>query len=322
MNNVRNPFRLIFNRIFLATILTLLVPLWGSSAIAGYTHVGVATGFSYGSSDVEFLSAYGSWDNVAPYGQVWVPSVASDWRPFSYGNWIWTDDGWSWTSYEPYGWLVYHYGHWDFQPGMGWFWIPNNTWSPATVDWTTFGDYVCWAPAPPFGVYWPQPWEPGPFGFNVWIGVTLGDFDRENVGGFRVREFPGRDEITREHIFNGPPDMVLVERQTNHSFTPQRIVRRPVNWPNREYERVIPSHLQQSIIQRWQPGLEGTVYMPRNVSPEQRNQNEHNGQGENRGTPQGDHGQRRNSGSGGESRGGDHSGGHGGGGRGGGERGR
>ena len=64
-------------------------------------------------SDYEFLSEYGEWISVPRYGPVWRPYVVADWSPFYYGHWIWTDGGWAWVSYEPFGLLVYHYGYWD-----------------------------------------------------------------------------------------------------------------------------------------------------------------------------------------------------------------
>ena len=33
------------------------------------------------------LDRYGSWQYTAPYGYVWYPTVAADWRPYYYGNW-------------------------------------------------------------------------------------------------------------------------------------------------------------------------------------------------------------------------------------------
>ena len=33
------------------------------------------------------LDRYGSWQYTAPYGYVWYPTVAAEWRPYYYGNW-------------------------------------------------------------------------------------------------------------------------------------------------------------------------------------------------------------------------------------------
>jgi hypothetical protein len=96
----------------------------------------------------------GSWVEVADYGYCWQPSVAvsnSRWRPYSDGYWAYTDVGWTWVSYEDFGWATYHYGRWTRLRDRGWFWVPGREWGPAWVSWRTGGDYVGWAPLPPRG---------------------------------------------------------------------------------------------------------------------------------------------------------------------------
>jgi hypothetical protein len=96
----------------------------------------------------------GSWVEVADYGYCWQPSVAvsnSSWRPYADGYWAYTDVGWTWVSYEDFGWATYHYGRWTRLRDRGWFWVPGREWGPAWVSWRTGGDYVGWAPLPPRG---------------------------------------------------------------------------------------------------------------------------------------------------------------------------
>jgi hypothetical protein len=68
---------------------------------------------------VEFRTAlepYGTFRRVARWGEVWVPNVATDWRPYTIGRWVYSDDfGWYWVSdapEAPWGWVVFHYGRW------------------------------------------------------------------------------------------------------------------------------------------------------------------------------------------------------------------
>src|SRR6188472_1769402 len=56
----------------------------------------------------ERLSNYGGWRTSGRFGEVWVPSVRSEWRPYTEGRWVWTDKGWYWESAEPFGDVVYH----------------------------------------------------------------------------------------------------------------------------------------------------------------------------------------------------------------------
>src|SRR5713101_6474300 len=96
----------------------------------------------------------GSWVEVGDYGYCWQPDVAvsdASWRPYADGYWAYTDLGWTWVSYEDFGWATYHYGRWVRLRDRGWFWVPGREWGPAWVSWRTGGDYVGWAPLPPRG---------------------------------------------------------------------------------------------------------------------------------------------------------------------------
>jgi hypothetical protein len=107
------------------------------------------------SSDVGFydeLSPYGTWENVAPYGDCWVPlDVPVGWRPYTEGYWENTDYGWMWISQDPWGQTPYHYGRWAEDDSYGWVWVPDDdeVWAPAWVAWRYGGGYVGWAPLPP-----------------------------------------------------------------------------------------------------------------------------------------------------------------------------
>jgi len=96
------------------------------------------------------LSPYGEWSPHVEFGYIWQPyGVPPDWRPYTDGRWEWSDQGWLWVSYEPWGWATYHYGRWVFDDYQGWIWIPGTTWSPAWVNWYQGPEYVGWSPLPP-----------------------------------------------------------------------------------------------------------------------------------------------------------------------------
>ncbi|PYJ68050.1 MAG: hypothetical protein DME75_13875 [Verrucomicrobia bacterium] len=107
----------------------------------------------------------GNWIDVEGYGYGWQPDVAvndPNWRPYADGYWGYTDEGWTWVSYEDFGWATYHYGRWAKLADYGWIWFLGSDldWGPAWVSWRTGGDYVGWAPLPPRGpgiVYEGQP---------------------------------------------------------------------------------------------------------------------------------------------------------------------
>jgi hypothetical protein len=119
----------------------------------------------------------GSWIEVGDYGYGWQPEVAvsnSSWRPYSDGYWAYTDVGWTWVSYEDFGWATYHYGRWARVADYGWVWFPGSDleWGPAWVSWRTGGDYIGWAPLPPRGVG--IVYEGRPIGAQVDIEFDIG----------------------------------------------------------------------------------------------------------------------------------------------------
>jgi Family of unknown function (DUF6600) len=119
----------------------------------------------------------GNWIEVEGYGYGWQPDVAvndQNWRPYADGYWAYTDDGWTWVSYEDFGWATYHYGRWANLTDYGWTWFPGSDldWGPAWVSWRTGGDYVGWAPLPPRGVG--VVYEGGPIGSQVDIEFDIG----------------------------------------------------------------------------------------------------------------------------------------------------
>jgi hypothetical protein len=97
----------------------------------------------------ETLTPYGRWVVVARYGEVWVPSgIARGWDPYWDGEWLWTDYGWTWVSYDPWGDIPYHYGTWAWVDPYGWVWVPGTIWAPAWVTWAWTDSYIGWAPVP------------------------------------------------------------------------------------------------------------------------------------------------------------------------------
>jgi|GEM_PF-6471566 len=116
---------------------------YARGSYGGYDDPYVNQDLYYDSYD---LSSYGDWRNSGTYGNVWVPHVDYGWRPYNDGRWIYCNTGWFWVSNEPWGWAPYHYGRWGWSVGLGWYWIPGNTFAPAWVSWYSYGDYVGWCP--------------------------------------------------------------------------------------------------------------------------------------------------------------------------------
>ncbi len=135
----------------------------------------------------------GDWFGTAEYGYVFQPRAAAQsatWRPYADGYWSFTDEGWTWVSYEDFGWATYHYGRWAKLADVGWVWVPGYEWAPAWVSWRSSpryrddapevvavelneepeSDYIGWAPLPPEAT------------FDASIGFTSGVDDTYDIG--------------------------------------------------------------------------------------------------------------------------------------------
>lgn len=140
------------------------------------------------------LDQYGNWV-PSGYGQVWQPQgVASDWAPYSNGQWSYEDYyGWTWIDYSPWGWAPYHYGRWFMNPGYGWCWYPGSRfarayWNPALVAFFGFGRGVGvglgalgWVALAPFELF--HPWWGHGYGAGFRTGYAIGAYRNAFVRG-------------------------------------------------------------------------------------------------------------------------------------------
>jgi hypothetical protein len=83
------------------------------------------------------LDRNGEWVYDEPQGYVYVPRVAYDWAPYTYGRWVYTLYGWTWVADEPWGFVTSHYGRWGYSSRVGWHWLPKAGFSGAWVGWST-----------------------------------------------------------------------------------------------------------------------------------------------------------------------------------------
>jgi hypothetical protein len=258
-------------------VMSFLLVLTGCAATTGQQAIAEQSYID----DVHYLSEYGVWVDYPPYGAVWQPDVVPDWEPFYYGHWIWTNDGWAWTSYEPYGWLVYHYGNWGFEPGFGWFWVPGDTWWPARVQWYTFGDYAAWAPIPPPHMVWPDPWAP--YDIDIWIVVHIDHFTYEDIGRHRVRRPVYGERTLSRTVVRQPPDVGKVEKITRSRVSTVRVREQrteiqprtdsrstAVERRERTLKRMVLPRTEKRKVEKHTSQVEREVLNPRSESQERR----------------------------------------------------
>jgi len=140
-------------------IISMALAVTVTALPAAKAQVNVSAGVQIGSPGVQIssradfydpLTPYGTWVNFSTYGRCWRPTqIDTGWRPYSNGEWVWTDAGWYWQSDEPWSWACYHYGSWYYDTNYGWIWIPGTEWAPAWVTWRYSDAYVGWAPCGP-----------------------------------------------------------------------------------------------------------------------------------------------------------------------------
>ena len=127
------------------------------------------------------LQPYGEWIDLGDNLIVWRPNGTREgWRPYSEGQWTWTDQGWYWDSNEDFGWATYHYGRWYNDKNYGWIWFPDYQWGPSWVEWRYDNDNIGWAPLPPYadfnsnkGIRFSTEWHSP---YNYWNFVSYRRF--------------------------------------------------------------------------------------------------------------------------------------------------
>ncbi len=119
---------------------------WAYDRVNGYARSSSAAQLPYELRPYgPVLDQYGYWDQVAPYGPVWYPTVDVGWRPYYDGSWAFTRFGWTWRGRDRWAWPTHHYGRWGYNANR-WFWIPAASWGPAWVSWSVAGGFVGWSP--------------------------------------------------------------------------------------------------------------------------------------------------------------------------------
>jgi len=243
--------------------LLFLLCLFGASVSnADPPPFGVSFGVFYSS-----LSPYGEWISVGADLYGWRPQrVAADWRPYTYGRWVWTDDGWYWASDEPWGWAAYHYGRWYYDDYYGWVWIPGYDWAPAWVEWRYGGDYIGWAPLSPyavfsvsFGIHYRTHWVTP----NSWWSFTdcghiaahdmhryvYRDGDNDRYIG-RTRDF-GSVRYEGGRVMSRGPDRGEIERRGNVRIDRADIV----DVSDRQGERIVRGSDNRERIETYRPRI-------------------------------------------------------------------
>jgi hypothetical protein len=201
----------------------------------------------------DYLGDYGDWVQDPEFGLVWKPCCIPTWRPFYYGHWIFTQFGWTWVDYEPFGWIVCHYGSWIRKHHSEWLWIPGYEWEAAPVHWIQYDRWIGWSPlqgsiSPPWTVH----------GNPDWVVVNVENFAREMIGFYcnTVYQHPTSKNAIRTTV----PELDEVSRLSNQRI---QMVDASLQSQNGSLKLVLPwSEIQK--IQRFRHNLWNKLLKPRN----------------------------------------------------------
>ena len=98
------------------------------------------------------LAGHGHWVWIGGV-RYFVPNTyvvgEGSWAPYQHGYWSWDNEqGFTWISYDPWGWVTDHYGVWRYHGIYGWIWLPFDDFHyvPHAVTWFHDGEHVGWYP--------------------------------------------------------------------------------------------------------------------------------------------------------------------------------
>lgn len=126
------------------------------------------------------LDGMGYWVRVADQ-RLFVPvGYVAGWTPYRHGYWYWTAFGWTWYSFDPWGAITDHCGHWRHHRRYGWVWVPDPVcvWRPAVVTFFYGPVWIGWYPYDPG---WTGYWYGYGHGFDdgYWLGYAVGQASQE-----------------------------------------------------------------------------------------------------------------------------------------------
>lgn len=152
----------------------------------------------------------------------YLTAAEAEWLPYQHGYWAWVPaTGWTWVSYDPWGFVTDHYGFWRHHPSFGWIWQPfaDLHYEPHCVTWINDGDSIGWFP---FLRNRPELYIRAGFDDGFWTGLPL------------VAEYGRPGFVYR-------PGFVVVHRQ---DVTNVNIVNVVINGPIAFHPVVVPAELR------------------------------------------------------------------------------
>lgn len=189
----------------ITTLLPANAPLATATAQAATSQAGPRTLAEFRA----VLAQYGTFGTHEKYGEIWVPTVTPPgWHPYPACQWVYTKNGWYFNDDTPWGSIIHHYGRWSHDEKIGWFWVPDEQWSPGWVVWRKSDQWVGWAPMPPRQDI--QLVSSAEFNNDkLWLFMEARKFFNGECGGTTVLTTEVFNETTYVTIFNLPPGLLV-----------------------------------------------------------------------------------------------------------------
>jgi len=137
-----------------------------------------------------YSNQYGEWLWDDYYGYVWRPFYNDvypwgNWSPYVYGRWTYLNGSLFWVPGEPWGWVPYHLGIWQWDEKKGWVWIPGSAFAPAWAAWDFYMGYYAWRPWMltdwlGYGYYGYDPYLFSSY-YDTYVGLNPGQYVGQEV---------------------------------------------------------------------------------------------------------------------------------------------
>jgi len=178
-----------------------------------------------------------------------------DYRPYSNGQWVYTNNGWYFRAASEPEEITHHYGRWVHSPAMGWLWVPGRVWAPAWVDWREEDDYIAWSPIPPSVYIVNNVIVTPPVYEERFVIVERRYFIEPDIYKYTFKENKHRIKITEwkrvdgimvvnKTVINKGPDITVIQSVTGRTFEPVVINhvtgKNRIKYSDREYEVYTP----------------------------------------------------------------------------------
>jgi hypothetical protein len=108
--------------------------------------------------------------------------------------------------------------------------------SPASVLLVDYGDYVGWAPSPPPGVFYGNPWESDES--RHWHILRNQDFSEDNIRNYRIMTPEKGVLVGQNPVRQRTPEGIAIEKAAGKTVPEQNLQHETVKLPEKEIKKM------------------------------------------------------------------------------------